>query len=169
MKPLADIPLFTAEQWERDREREENGEILHCPNCDHDEWFHLVLREKRRPNERVCKVCGFCQKADGTPAYRCRLAAHVCLGPRPDDGDCPECGGVVPFPSWHLCVKILLQEEVGEHPCALCGKAQSENHVVPWAAETGDLDLDESEDDDVAAWWKLIDLDRLRALRKRWW
>jgi hypothetical protein len=66
-------------------------------------------------------------------------------------------------------VKILLQEEIGEHSCALCGTTQSENHVVPWAVETGDLAHGELGDEDVAAWWKLIDLDRLRAMRKRWW
>jgi len=169
MKPLAEILPYTREQWKRDREGEGRGETLRCPNCDHDEWFHLIPREDLQPDERVCKVCGFRQEADGTPAYRCLLTAHVCLGPRPDDGECPECGSLVPFQSWHLCAKVLLQEQIGERPCALCGTVRTEAHVVPWAVEADDSATGEAAQEDDVSWWRLLDLSRLRALRMRWW
>ena len=160
MKPLAEIPPYTTEQWESDRQREESGETLRCPACDHDEWFHC-LRSEAGPHERVCKVCGFWQKADGTPAYRCRLTAHVCPGQRPDEGVCPECGEAFQSPSWHVCVKILPQEELGEDSCRLCGQVRTDGHVIPWAVEA-------SESGDVADWWSVIDVDRLKGLWRRW-
>jgi hypothetical protein len=161
MMRLKDIPPYTTAQWESDRQREENGETLRCPACDHDERFHCVRREDTRLNERVCEVCGFWQKADGTPAHHCRLTAHVCLGPLPGEGKCPECNGSFQSPSWHVCVKILRQEELGEYPCALCGQVRTDGHIVPWAVET-------SESGDVADWWSLIDVNRLKSFWRRW-
>jgi len=161
MARLKDIPPYSAQQWESDRQREEGGETLRCPACEHEEWFHCIRREAPGPNERACKVCGFWQRADGTPAYRCRLTAHVCLGPRPAAGPCLECGEVIRSSSWHLCVTILRQEEIGERACAHCGMVRTERHVVPWVVGIGDSG-------DTTDWWSVIDVDRLKALWKRW-
>jgi hypothetical protein len=161
MMRLKDIPPYTTEEWESDRQREDNGESLRCPACDHDEWFQCVPGVGTRPHERVCRVCGFGQKADGTPAYRCRLTAHVCLGPRPSEGKCPECGAALRYPSWHVCVTILRQEELGEQPCNLCSVVRTDGHVIPWAVEV-------SESGDVADWWSAIDVERLKGLWRRW-
>jgi transcription elongation factor Elf1 len=169
MKPLAEIPPYTIEQWNRDREDEGRGEILRCPNCDHHEWFRLIPRVDHQPAERACKVCGFQQQADGTPAYRCKLTAHVCLGPRPDEGQCPECDSEVPFQSWHLCAKVLVQEQIGQRPCALCGTVLAEDHVIPWAVEADELAQGEAAEEDDVSWWRMLDLGRLRALSMRWW
>ncbi len=161
MARLKDISPYSAQQWESDRQREDAGETLRCPACERDEWFHCIRRDVPEPNERACKVCGFWQRADGTPAYRCRLTAHVCLGPRQAGGECPECREAIDSPFWHLCVTILRPEEIGERACERCGTVRTERHVIPWVVETGDSG-------DTTDWWSVIDVDRLKALWKRW-
>ena len=158
---LKDIAPYTTEEWESDRQQAENGESLCCPACDHDESFHCISREGTGPHERACKVCGFWQKADGTPAFRCKLTAHVCLGDRSGESVCPECGDVFESLFWHVCIKILRPEELGERPCNLCGTVRTDGHVIPWAVEAGEFG-------DVIDWWSVLDVDRLRELWRRW-
>lgn len=89
---------YTASDWKRDMAL---SRPLPCPDCGSDQLY----RPRRAPKDRAerryraCKMCGFWQEADGTPAYRCWLSTHHCtsgpagkyLRPGEDGYSCPDC------------------------------------------------------------------------------
>ncbi len=128
---LRDVPAYSNADWERDATA--SGR-LQCPNCDHAEWCRPCRGTNADGSERryrACKVCGCWQEADGTPAYRCWVTFHVCLGLVADGGKCPSCEGGGPM-DWHACGRVLPTNELGVTPCPNCGIILLPLHVIPW-------------------------------------
>jgi len=132
------IAAYKEADWDRDRADEATGRRLTCPNCDHGEWFHAVGVPPDTGAERkyrACKVCGFWQRADSTPAYRCRMTVHVCLGLLDSGTACEYCGAWGPI-DWHSgCWRILPEAELGVTACKNCKTVLTRAHVIPWPVE----------------------------------
>ncbi len=132
---LIDIPPYSEDDWRRDREQDAGGEPLTCLNCERSEWFQPCLAEPDR-KYRACKICGFWQEADGTPAYRCRMTVHTCTGVIAEGGQCRNgCGAWGPV-SWHAgCWRILTPKELGVYKCPNCDVVISPLHVIRWPVQ----------------------------------
>lgn len=132
---LSNVPGYSEADWHRDRQAEAGGARLTCPNCDHGEWFHplgIPPSDGANRKYRVCKVCGFWQEADGTPAYRCVMTVHTCLGTLLASQRCVHCGMSGPR-HWHTCSpRVLPPQELGVTACQCCGVVLTREHVVPW-------------------------------------
>jgi len=135
---LDQIPGYSEDDWSRDRQRETAGTHFPCPNCGHGEWFHSVGIPPDTGADRkyrACKVCGFWQEADGSPAYRCWMTVHTCLGGLAQGQTCEYCGAWGPR-NWHGgCWRILRSKELGVTACANCGVVLTPLHVIPWPVQ----------------------------------
>jgi hypothetical protein len=132
---LRDVPAYGEGDWHRDRKAEADGQHLTCPNCGRGEWFHplgVPPSDGALCKYRACKVCGFWQEADGTPACRSVMTAHGCLGPIEHGQRCRHCGTTGPR-HWHVCCpRVLRPHELGLTSCHHCGTVLTRDHVVPW-------------------------------------
>ena len=135
---LSSVGPYAEADWHHDRQEEAAGKHLVCPNCGHGEWFHPVgfpPNSGAKRKYRACKVCGFWQEADGTPAYRCLMTVHTCLGLIPDGTRCQYCGAWGPR-NWHPgCWRILAPKELSQAQCQSCGIVLAQDHVIPWPVE----------------------------------
>jgi len=129
------VTSYSEADWHRDRRAEAGGAHLSCPNCGRDEWFHAVgipPDDGARCKYRACKVCGFHQEADGTPAYRSLMTVHTCVGLLPPGHRCEFCGALGPR-HWHAgCWHVISPGEVGRSACPICGTILTLAHVIPW-------------------------------------
>lgn len=125
-------PAYTEREWRRDERRRLGGTKLPCPDCGSAENYGPRKHSHADGSERhyrACKVCGFWQEADGSPAYRAWLAVHRCVQPLragQDVGVCRVCGAgfAVQEPSkgWeHECGRYLTPWERG-FDCTNCGR-----------------------------------------------
>jgi hypothetical protein len=132
---LSAIPGYFEDDWHRDRQAEATGVHLVCPNCARGEWFHplgIPPDDGAERKYRLCKVCGFWQEADGTPAYRSVMTIHTCLGAVAGGRKCPNCGIVGPR-HWHMgCIRVMPPQELNRTCCRNCGVLLTPQHVVPW-------------------------------------
>jgi hypothetical protein len=132
---LSSVGPYTEALWREDRCAEAAGRHLRCPNCERGEWFHALgipPADGAQRKYRTCKVCGFCQEADGAAAYRCVMTAHVCLARIPHGRRCQYCGICGPH-DWHPgCWRILPPQEIGRTPCHNCGTVLTQAYVIPW-------------------------------------
>jgi predicted RNA-binding Zn-ribbon protein involved in translation (DUF1610 family) len=132
---LRDVSPYSEDDWHRDRQAEAHGAHLRCPNCGRAECFHPVgvpPSDGGKRKYRACRMCGFSQEADGTPAYRSRMVVHTCLAPIAPGHRCEHCGTAGPR-AWHpACWRIVAPAEVGVTSCPHCGAVFTADHVIPW-------------------------------------
>lgn len=135
---LSEIPGYSADDWQRDRVAEAAGSVLACPNCARTECFHPVgisPIDGSKRKYRACKVCGFCQEADGTQADRCRMTVHTCLGEMTENQRCEFCGSWGPT-NWHGgCWRMVAAEQLGTLSCQNCNVILTPYHVIPWPVQ----------------------------------
>jgi hypothetical protein len=68
---------YTEADWQADFERVDQGEPLTCPDCGA-LGDYGPRDDGQGRHYRACKMCGFWQEADGSPAYRCWMSTHKC-------------------------------------------------------------------------------------------
>ncbi len=131
MTRLADIPPYTLADWTAEHIATPR---LPCPNCGRTDLYQ-ILKVQRDDGTwrhyRCCKVCGFWQNADGSPAFRCVKTVHTCNRPIPQDGQCANCLGGGPR-GVHRCARALTTSEVGVFACKHCGVVTKSADVIPW-------------------------------------
>lgn len=132
---------YTEADWQADRDASRH--YLVCPDCGYRgslPWYGPRVRRRGTSEERhyrACRICGFTQKADGSPAYRSWKSSHLCerkLGLE-TEFTCRHCGqhlvsdrtGVVS----HMCAEILPPWEDG-YRCMSCGRRQGRDTEVSW-------------------------------------
>jgi hypothetical protein len=135
---LQSIPAYSEADWHRDRQAEAIGMHLQCPSCGRREWFHPIgvpPSDGSRRKYRACKVCGFRQEADGSPAYRCVMMVHTCLGALAPGQRCEYCGASGPR-SWHPgCWRVVPARELQATTCQYCQLVFTPDHVIPWPVQ----------------------------------
>jgi predicted RNA-binding Zn-ribbon protein involved in translation (DUF1610 family) len=131
---------YSEAAWEAESKlTAEGGPPLPCPDCG--SYSNYGPKKARREDGstryyRACKMCGFWQEADGSPAYRCWASQHLCVRHVGENFTCDFCGSVlVPQeaegPVAHTCGKYLLPSESGYH-CTTCGRWYGRESQVPW-------------------------------------
>ncbi len=126
---------YTESAWQRDEAQRLSGRRLTCPDCGSDQRYapSAGTHPDGSPRHyRACKVCGFWQEADGTPAYRVWQSAHDCrreLGPA-ETFTCEYCNQDVSTNS-HPCGKYLRPDEDG-YDCGTCGDFQGIETSTPF-------------------------------------
>ena len=127
---MKDHAPYIPNDWDRDRQLVEAGQRLTCPDCGSNENYGPksgTYADGSPRRYRACKMCGFWQEADTTPAYRTWLATHECRR-HPASGEtaffCEYCKQtLLPGPGneiVHRCGKYLTPDEDG-YTCATCG------------------------------------------------
>src|SRR5260370_34413891 len=85
---------------------------------------------------RACKVCGFWQEADGSPAYRCWKSQHGCARLLDPAYTSPFCGQTLrpaepEGVAVHTCGKYLKPDE-DDYFCTTCGHWIHRASQAPW-------------------------------------
>ncbi len=113
---MKEFPPYDEKQWQADDALKKVGEFhrLVCPDCNFsgDPRWYGPRDDKQGRHYRACKKCGFWQEADGTSAYRCWMAMHLCEQLHPT--------------AW-----ILTPKEPG-YLCQSCKTWIGREHSVPW-------------------------------------
>jgi len=126
------LPYIEAD-WQWEESQRLAGKRLTCPDCGSDANYapKAGIHPDGSPRHyRACKMCGFWQEADGTPAYRCWLSKHTCskeLSPE-ETFTCEYCGDKISENS-HPCGKYLLPDEDG-YTCSTCSDFQGRDTAV---------------------------------------
>ena len=77
MTDLASVP-YSETHWCRDRQQQDIGDTLLCPDCDSGHQFEVFSYAKSDGSARLyrgCKMCGFWQDVDDPP-HRCRKSPY---------------------------------------------------------------------------------------------
>lgn len=136
--------LYTEADWQADQARKQDQEPLECPDCgfsgDYDRYGSRFRTVDGSPFPyRMCKVCGFWQRADGQSApVRCWLSKHRCqrrLAKGEMTFHCDHCGSDWPAAPdglvVHECGKYLLPGEDG-YRCKTCDRWWGRDSQVGW-------------------------------------
>ena len=116
MADMKEFPPYDEKQWQADDALRKAGEFhrLVCPDCDFsgDPRWYGPHDDKQGRHYRACKKCGFWQEADGTSAYRCWMAMHLCEQLHPT--------------AW------ILTPKEDSYLCQICETWIGREHAVPW-------------------------------------
>ena len=118
---------------------------LACPDCNSTGDYGPRAAPRPDGSERHyrgCKVCGFWQDADGSPAYRCWQSAHVCVRHIGTEYTCPFCNQTLrpaepEGVAVHMCGKYLKPDEDG-YFCTTCARWRGRESQVPWPLRGSD-------------------------------
>ena len=141
---LASVPYSEAD-WCRNRQQQDIGVVLSCPDCDSGHHFEVYSYAKGDGSARLyrgCKMCGFWQDVDDPP-HRCLMTAHWCTRTIPRGQRCSSCDRVaVPDDVLlHTCWRVVrpaeLKEEPDEYTCDGCAVTLISDHRIPWPEQPG--------------------------------
>lgn len=118
-------PPYTEEDWYAAVVGRMKGERLACPECGSHRDFYPKTGKNSDGTERhyqACRMCGFWQEADGTPAYRCWKSTHRCDPglPAEEEYSCEHCSQTQ-LSGPHDCEWYLKLWEEG-YACVTCGQ-----------------------------------------------
>jgi len=120
---------YTEADWQADCERVDQGEPLTCPDCGA-LGDYGPRDDGQGRHYRACKMCGFWQETDGSPAYRCWVSTHRCDPGLDGPYDCEYCQRT-DLTGSHKCGKFLTPWE-HVYTCDTCGQRLSGESWRPW-------------------------------------